>query len=91
MRLKPRPPAEVKAKLSRAEIYAESVLRAMEKKPEDCNLFNELVPHIGNNGLIVYGGEGGGSIDLATSYLKKLSDIHAPHCNQTISHEINIR
>lgn len=91
MSLKPRPPAEVKSKLSRAEIYAESVLRAMRKKPESCVLFNELVPEIGNNGLIVYGGPGGGSLSLATAYLKKLSDIHAPHCKQTISHEINIR
>ncbi len=81
----------LKRQLSRAEVYGESVLRRMKKKPADCYLFNALVPEIGNNGLIVYGGTGGGSMSLAVDYLQKLSDIHRPHCKQKTPHSINIR
>lgn len=81
---------EVKGKLSRAEVHAESVLRVMREEPEDCALFNELVPEIINNRLIVYEGPGGGSLSLAGAYIKKLSNIHAPRCKQPYFHEINI-
>lgn len=83
--------AELRKKLSKAEVYGESVLRAMEKKPGDCNLFEELFPQITNNPLIVYGGKAGGSINLALTYLKKLNEIHGPHCKQTTPHSINTR
>ncbi len=72
--------------LSRAEKYGESVLAEMRKKPEDCDLYNTLVPHIGNNPLIVFQGVGGGSADLALSYLQKLSDIHEPYCKLNALH-----
>ena len=81
---------EQRKKLSKAERYGESVLSAMKKKPGDCNLFEELFPHITDNPLIVYGGDGRGSISLAMTYLKKLNSIHRPLCEQKTHHKINI-
>lgn len=79
---------EKSRQLSRAEVYGESVLEQMRKKPGSCDLYEALVPHIGNNPLIVFAGVGGGSMDVAMDYLKKLQDIHKSHCKLQAQHKI---
>lgn len=73
-----------KAPLSRAEVYAESVLARMRETPGDCDVFDALMPHLGNNPLIAYKGAGG-SFDLVMNYIIKLQEIHAPHCKVNIN------
>lgn len=73
--------------LSRAEVYAESVIARMRETPGDCDVFEALMPHLGNNPLIVCGGVGGGSLNLAMDYIQKLQNIHAPHCKLNVKHK----
>lgn len=73
---------KLKVKLSQAEVYGEGVLKEMRKNPGSCDLFERLLPKIGNNPLIVFEGRYGGSISLAQGYLRELSNIHSPHCSQ---------